>query len=787
MAVSLGQALLTIGGDATPLARALGQAQTKTQHAMQRIGQASRMAGYAFTAMGTVITGAMGLAIKSVMQFGKGFAEVASLGVNDLEKLKAAVLDVSARYGLDLKDAVNATYQALSSGIPEENIPEFLEKASKAAIAGMTDLTTTVEFGSTQVSVWGTEVQKLFDQAFVAVKLGIIRFEELNHGIGRLSPTMKAAGLSSEEMFSAVAALTTQGIQAREAISGMKAALSNIIKPSESATAAAGALNIQFDAATLRTKGLKVFLTELEQTIKTQGPALAQYRDQLEAQLQSNAGLNTEVKAQIEYLKQVRAEMKDAGQNTAEVDAQIKQLTGGLKLSKEEIANMKREYKALNSVSEDTLTMFASFFGSVEALNVVLALSSEGGMRVYDKSMIEMGASTSATAEAFAQIVENDPSLAWRQLGTEIEVLKIKIGEALLPSLKAIVEILKPIVESFIQWITANPELTATMVKVVAGVGLLMTALGPILIMMPGIVAVVGAAAAAIGALVSPVFLVAAAIGAVLIPVFMYLDEIMAAAKGWITAHWDAISKAFDQAKQLLYATMNAIYQVLRVAFNIIGVVLDGFGMGVSKTWDRVGGDTKTFSGNWIDYITELMKMTTIIMNTIADVIGRVAEFIVNNWDTIAGGTSFFVNQIVFPLLRLASVFMQVAITIVSAINWILGAIAQLPGGVLEFLGLGGAQAPFPIGQNASGTKNWRGGLTWMGEKGRELVALPAGSRVYSNQDSEKMAGTTFNFGGIVINGANKTTPEIANEIARELERKIQSRFASRGMRLATA
>ena len=43
---------------------------------------------------------------------------------------------------------------------------------------------------------------------------------------------------------------------------------------------------------------------------------------------------------------------------------------------------------------------------------------------------------------------------------------------------------------------------------------------------------------------------------------------------------------------------------------------------------------------------------------------------------------------------------------------------------------------------NAGGTDNWRGGLTWVGEAGPELVALPQGSRIYNAQDSRAIAAT---------------------------------------------
>lgn len=41
-----------------------------------------------------------------------------------------------------------------------------------------------------------------------------------------------------------------------------------------------------------------------------------------------------------------------------------------------------------------------------------------------------------------------------------------------------------------------------------------------------------------------------------------------------------------------------------------------------------------------------------------------------------------------------------------------------------------------PIGRNAQGTDNWRGGLSWVGEQGPEIVELPRGSKVYNNNES---------------------------------------------------
>ncbi len=54
------------------------------------------------------------------------------------------------------------------------------------------------------------------------------------------------------------------------------------------------------------------------------------------------------------------------------------------------------------------------------------------------------------------------------------------------------------------------------------------------------------------------------------------------------------------------------------------------------------------------------------------------------------------------------------------------------------------------LGRNAHGTNNWRGGLTWVGEQGPELIDLPQGTKVHSNQKSMDMVKGSS--GGITQN-----------------------------------
>jgi hypothetical protein len=96
----------------------------------------------------------------------------------------------------------------------------------------------------------------------------------------------------------------------------------------------------------------------------------------------------------------------------------------------------------------------------------------------------------------------------------------------------------------------------------------------------------------------------------------------------------------------------------------------------------------------------------------------------------------------------------------------------SLQGGFGGLFGLGGSAGSFatdgiggfgptaPIGFNAAGTDNWRGGPTWVGENGPEIVNLPKGAQVIPNDIARQAVGSSgttiqnvFHVGGDVSPG----------------------------------
>ena len=75
----------------------------------------------------------------------------------------------------------------------------------------------------------------LANQFLITQNKGKTTFGELASSIGGVAPTAKAAGVGVDQLLAGVASLTANGVGTSEAMTGIKAALSNVIKPSSEA------------------------------------------------------------------------------------------------------------------------------------------------------------------------------------------------------------------------------------------------------------------------------------------------------------------------------------------------------------------------------------------------------------------------------------------------------------------------------------------------------------------------------------------------------------------------
>ena len=206
--------------------------------------------------------------VQYAAKFESALAEAASLGVKDIEPLRAGMIDLSARIGQDLVESTRGLYQALSAGVPEENVIDFLGTASELAVAGVTDVETAVDGLTSTLNSYRFSYEaagEVSDKFFTAVRLGKTTVGELAAYIGRVTPVAAQMGVELDEVLGVLVSATRAGIATHEAMTGLKAALNNIMNPTSEAQKifAAMGLTVEDVGNRVREGGLIEFLRQL--------------------------------------------------------------------------------------------------------------------------------------------------------------------------------------------------------------------------------------------------------------------------------------------------------------------------------------------------------------------------------------------------------------------------------------------------------------------------------------------------------------------------------------------
>lgn len=412
----------TFAGKLEILEKEFDKAREKYQ-AFSKVGDTLSNVGNKMTMGLTMpIVGAGAAVEKFFTEFEDGMAQistVADTSTVSIKDLGNGIKQLSDDTGLATKDIQEGLYDTISSGVKTESAMNFLTVAVKAAKGGFTDTKTSVDGLTTTLNAYGIEAEKATDianQMMVSQNLGKTTFGEMASSIGNVVPTAAALGVETQELFSSLAVLTANGIKTSEAVTGLKAAFSNIVKPTKEASDASEALGLKFDAAEVKSKGWIGFLKDVKAKLAEVAPEYA--------------------KASEQYDKTIRqmGQLEDAGQKNTEM----------YKALKKSLKGQKDEVELLEKASSSQISAFATMFGSVEALNSVLTLTSDQGMTLYEQSMGQMGDGTDRLTDAFNTMNET----AGAKFSKSLQSLKnsaIDLGAAAAPILEDIGEGLKSV------------------------------------------------------------------------------------------------------------------------------------------------------------------------------------------------------------------------------------------------------------------------------------------------------------------------------------------------------
>lgn len=229
----------------------------------------SSVAGFAAITAGFL---SAGNAVSSFRGFNRSLAEVSTLTGGTAIKmgeLEAAAKSAAQQFGTPPIAQTKAFYDIISAGA--ETSAEAIERlhaANKLAIGGVTDVGIAADGLTSILNAYGNEAESaeaVSDTLFVGMKFGKTTIGELASEMGKVSPIAASLNVSLQENVATIAALTKQGISTTEAVTGLRAVLAAIAKPSSEAVKIASQLGFEFNAAAIKSKGFAAFLEEIRE------------------------------------------------------------------------------------------------------------------------------------------------------------------------------------------------------------------------------------------------------------------------------------------------------------------------------------------------------------------------------------------------------------------------------------------------------------------------------------------------------------------------------------------
>lgn len=233
------------------------------------VGEKASKLGEKISTITEPLTSAGKEAIENAMELEDSLYNLATMPgveVGDLEDYRQEIIASSNATSIAATELSEAAYQAVSAGQDASQAVAFATLAAKTAKVGMTDTSTVVNGATSILNAWGDAAggaEHVMDLMITAQNLGKTTVGDIASNIGQLTGLAPQLGVSVEETMAAVAALTKNGVQTSTSINGLKAVMSNVIKPTTEASNVAQQLGLDFSAAALQSKGFSAFLTDV--------------------------------------------------------------------------------------------------------------------------------------------------------------------------------------------------------------------------------------------------------------------------------------------------------------------------------------------------------------------------------------------------------------------------------------------------------------------------------------------------------------------------------------------
>ena len=286
---------------------------------------------------------------KTAISFNRELANVATLipgQVKRINELKESVKLLSIESGKSLTDLTGGLYQVISAFGDAADTEEKLNIVTKAAIAGQSSTTASLNLLSAVTKAYGdtsaTALKKVSDLAFETVRLGQTTFPELASSMQQVTAIAKSLGVTQEELFTSYATLTGVTGSASEVSTQLRGAMTALMGPSESLQKLYDKLGVSSGKAFIQQEGFQGALAEVIKYAEETGTSLQDLLGRQKAII----GATALGSAQAEVYARKFGEIAVASKST---DKAFDEVSKGINKQGFELKQLSAQWKVLQS------------------------------------------------------------------------------------------------------------------------------------------------------------------------------------------------------------------------------------------------------------------------------------------------------------------------------------------------------------------------------------------------------------------------------------------------------
>ena len=578
---------------------------------IESFGDSVTHAGQAIMPASMAVAGLGAAAVKTATDFDAGMSKVAAISGatgDDLDALRDKAREMGAKTKFSASEAASAMEYMAMAGWKTEDMLGGIEGIMNLAAASGEDLATTSDIVTDALTAFGMSAD---DSAHFADILAAAS-SNANTNVSMMGETFKycapiagALGFSAEDTAQAIGLMANAGIKGSQAGTALRTIMNNLAGEVKITGKALGEVTI----ATTNTDGSMRDLSDI----------LADCRGAF---------------SQLSESEQAAAAEALVGKNA---------MSGFLALMNAGDADIEKLSSSIDHCSD-------TFVKTVDGAIIPMSQALEEGIDWIEEY--------NGVADQMASVMQDNLAGQLTILKSQLEELAISFGEMLMPAIRSIVSK----IQAFVDKLNGMSE---SQRKAVLTIGLIIAALGPLLVILGSVISKVGVAmqgfvklatgikklgvavkagtgifgklGAALGGISAPVLAIVAVI-AVLIAAFKHLWDTNEEFRNAITAIWNGIVSKIQAFCQSIVNRLNALGFEFGSIVDVLKSLWDGLCQFLAPVFEAAFSVVSTVLGSVLNVITGLLDVFIgLFTGNWSQLWDGVKEIFSGVWDAITG------------------------------------------------------------------------------------------------------------------------------------------------------